>query len=401
MAELLAPGIVDPADLDYWADPHAVLAAARARGRIGRTPHGEPVLLGYEDAHEALRHPLLETFGVAAILARNNVTEGPFHDWCQLLLLSMRPPDHTRLRALVRKAFTARQVERVRPGTRDRLRRLLAGPREAGRVEWVGEIAHELPVWVICELVGVPSADRDVIKAWTVDIGHAFTNSLSADQLRRADDAVRSLYGYLQTLIIRRRKAPRDDLLSALVHAEQDGDRLRTTELYAIVANLLVGGHNTTRGLLSIAACLLAQHPAQFALLRAGGAVEATEEVLRYEAPIPSTVRLARADVSLAGTRVAAGEAVHVSFLAANRDPARFASPDRFDVRRADVRPISFGFGIHHCVGAALARLEAQEAIAELATTVRELVLEIDEPRWEPFLQVRRIEAVPLSFRSV
>lgn len=398
MSAALEPAIVDPASSEYWEDPYGVLAAARRQGRTARTPQGELALLGYADGHEALRHPKLQTFGVQALLERVGVTEGPFHDWSKLLLLSMNPPDHTRLRGLVRKAFSPRQIERVRPATRDKLRHLLAESRDRGQVEWVSAIAHELPVWVICELVGAPPEDRDTFKQWTVDIGHAFSQRLSAEQLDRANNAVTSLYGYLRELVDKRRRAPQDDLLSALVHAEEDGDRLSTDELHAIVANLLVGGHNTTRTLLSICALLLAQHPDQFRRVAddPGLVGNTVEEVLRFEAPIPSSMRQALEDVELAGAQVRAGEAVFVSFLSANHDPDHFDRPELFDVARKDIRPISFGHGIHHCVGSPLARLEAQEAVAELTSSFRSIELEIDRPRWEPFVQVRRIEELPL-----
>jgi cytochrome P450 len=281
--------------------------------------------------------------------------------------------------------------------------KLIDRHRDTGRMEWVADVAHEVPIWAICELVGVPSADRDQFKQWTLDVSLVFSNRLDPADRRTAEDALTALYGYIDELVAYRRRAPVDDLLSALVHAEAGGDRLSALELEAMIANLLNGGHETTRSMLSIAVALLVEHPDAYATLQEdpGLVPDAVEEVLRYESPIVSTMRVADAPVTVAGVPLEVGEPVVLSLLAANRDPARFAAPDRFDVRRPDVRPVSFGFGIHHCVGAALARLEGQEVLTELVTSCRGLELEIAAPVWTPFLQVRRIERLPVSFSPV
>ena len=369
---------------------------------MARTPDGQLVLLGYADVDEALRHPALSTFSLTAVLANAGVDDGPLYDWLHRIMLGMNPPDHTRLRGLVNRAFTPRRVEDLRPRTRAYAAELIDRHRADGRMDWVRDFAHELPIWVICELVGVPTADRDQFKQWTLDVSLVFSNRLTPDDRRVAEDALTSLYGYIAELIAYRRHEPADDLLSALVHAEADGDRLTELELEAMIANLLNGGHETTRSMLSIAVALLLAHPDALSALQSdpGLIPNAVEEVLRYESPILSTMRVADEPVVLAGVPLAAGEPVVLSFLAANRDPDRFTDPDRFDVRRSDVRPVSFGFGIHHCVGAALARLEGQEVLSELVTTCCDLELEIPAPRWTPYLQVRRIEALPISFTT-
>jgi cytochrome P450 len=314
-------------------------------------------------------------------------------------MLAMDPPEHTRLRSLVSRAFTPRQVDQVRAGVRRRVHELLEPHRRAGSVEWVADVAHEIPIWTICELIGVPPSDRDLVKRWTLEVGRVFTNVLGPDDRRAAEDALADLYAYTRTLVADRRAHPRDDLLTALVQAEEDGRQLSEPELQAMVPNLLNGGHDTTRSLLSIAVVVLLDHPEQLRLLHddPGLVPGAVEEVLRYEPPVVSTMRLASRDLELGGEPVAAGEMVHLSILAANRDPATFPDPDRFDVRRRGAPSVSFGFGAHHCVGAALARLEGQEVLGELLATCRDLRLEIPAPRWVPFVQVRRIESLPLS----
>lgn len=398
--------VIDVADPAFWVDPSAALSRVRAAAPAARTATGELVLLRYQDVQDALRHPELRTFAVEALLQGNGVTSGPLHEWCQLLMLNTDPPEHTRLRRLVGRAFTPRQVEAIRPRVRAQAAGLLAAQRIEGgaecRLEWVGDLAHELPIWVICELIGVPAADRHLFKQWTVDVGLVFANVVTDEQRQVATDALTSLFGYVRELIAERRRSPGDDLLSGLIQAEEAGDRLSTLELEAMVANLLNGGHETTRALLTIAVVVLARHPDQFARLQAQPELVpgAVEELLRYEAPIVSTLRRAHVDVEVGGARVQAGEVVITSFLAANRDPDRFEQPDAFDVTRTDVRPVSFGSGIHHCIGAALARLEAQEVVAELAASYRSLELRA-EPVWEPFFQVRRMESVPVTMQAM
>ena len=395
--------IVDPQDPAFWADPHGTLRSARERADVARTPDGQLVLLRYSDVDEALRHPAMSTYSLTAVLTNAGVADGPLYDWLHRIMLGMNPPDHTRLRGLVNRAFTPRRVESLRGPVRAYAKERIDRHRDDGRMEWVGDVAHEVPIWAICELVGVPSADRDQFKQWTLDVSLVFSNRLDPADRRTAEDALTALYGYIAELVEHRRREPADDLLSALVHAEADGDRLSALELEAMIANLLNGGHETTRSMLSIAVALLLAHPDVLAALQEepGLVANAVEEVLRYESPIVSTMRVADAPVELGGVGLEPGDPVVLSFLAANRDPARFAAPDRFDVRRDDVRPVSFGFGIHHCVGAALARLEGQEVLTELVTSCRALELEIAAPAWTPFLQVRRIESLPVSFRTV
>jgi len=433
--------VLDPA---LWDDPHGALAQARSAGPVARTPDGEPTLLRYDDVDEALRHPGLATFSVQSLLDHNGIADGPLREWCDLLMLSLEGDDHARLRGLVSRAFTPRRVDAARAGARSFVRSLFAsasvgspapagpggapGPTEPpggettgeadaagigdatgadggrGRLDWVADVAHELPVWVVCEMLGVPSDDRHLFKEWTVDLALTFANVLTPDERARAEQALTSLYDYVRALVAERRAGgPSDDLLGALVAAEHEGHRLSPAELEAMVVNLLQGGHETTRSALSIAMATLLVHPDQLDRLHADPSLVpgAVEELLRFESPTFSTMRVARQPVTIGPVTLGAGEPVHLSLLAANRDPDRFDRADVLDVGRSDVRHVSFGYGVHHCIGAALARLELQEALAELVTSCREISLEIDAPVWVPYLQVRRVESLPLSFRRV
>ena len=394
--------VIDLHDAEVWRDLNGTLAKARADGPVARTADGTLVFLRYADVNEGLRHHAMSTAALDALLLGNGVTDGPLWDWCHRIMLSMDPPAHTRLRSSVSKAFSARRLQAVRGPVRAKARALLDAHRAEGRMDWVSDFAHELPIWVICELIGVPVEDRHLFKEWTIELSLVFSNVLTDDDRVVAENALEALFGYVRDLIAERRRRPADDLLSALINPSDGADRLSDIELEAMVANLLNGGHETTRTFLSIAVPVLLAHPDQLALLRdrpdlMPGAVE---ELLRYESPIVSTMRIAREDLTLGGIPVGGGEMVILSFLAANRDPEQFREPERFDIRRPDVRPVSFGFGIHHCVGAALARLEGEEALTELVTTCGELELEC-EPEWLPFFQVRRIKSLPLRFAPV
>jgi cytochrome P450 len=394
--------VLDPA---LWADPHGALA--RAEGPVARTTDGQPMLLRYADVDEALRHPGLATFSVPSLLDHNGIADGPLREWCELLMLSLEGDDHARLRGLVSRAFTPRRVETARAGVRAFVRDLL--DRADGRIDWVHDVAHELPVWVVCEMLGVPSDDRHLFKEWTVDLALAFANVLTDDERARAEHALTSLYAYVRALVASRRAAAGasdgpDDLLGALVETSHEDQRLSGTELEAMVVNLLQGGHETTRSALSIALATLLDQPAQLDRLHGDPSLvpNAVEELLRYESPTFSTMRVARSEpVTIGPVTLEPGQPVHLSLLAANRDPDRFERADVLDVGRTDVRHVSFGYGVHHCIGAALARLELQEALAELVSSCRSIELEIDAPVWVPYLQVRRVESLPITFSRV
>jgi cytochrome P450 len=403
---MTTPATIDVLDPALWDDPHGALARARAAGPVARTSDGQPVLLRYGDVDEALRHPGLATFSVQSLLDQNGIADGPLREWCDLLMLSLEGDDHTRLRGLVSRAFTPRRVDEARAGARAFVHDLLASGGVGGWLVWVHDVAHELPVWVVCEMLGVPSDDRHLFKEWTVDLALTFANVLTPAERARTEHALSSLYDYVRALVAERRDRrgrPTDDLLGALVDVEHEGQRLSPAEPEAMVVNLLQGGHETTRSALSIALASLLAHPDQLDRLHADPSLVpgAVEELLRFESPTFSTMRIARQPVTIGPITLQEDEPVHLSLMAANRDPDRFDRADVLDVGRSDVRHVSFDYGVHHCIGAALARLELQEALAELVTSCREISLEIAAPVWVPYLQVRRIEALPLSFRRV
>jgi cytochrome P450 len=314
------------------------------------------------------------------------------------VLVFMDPPDHTRLRGLISKAFTPRSVERLRPRIGELTEELLAPLRDAGRFDVINDFAFPLPVTVICELLGVPAEDREMFRQQTRDLAVILDWDVTAEQFGGAAGAAVNFAAYLVPLFEERRRAPRADLISALVAAEEAGDRLGADELLTTVVLLLTAGHETTMNLIGNGLLALLRNPDQLEVLRARPELmpSAVEELLRYDSPVRLTVRTALADVTVAGEAVRTGEQVIAMLDAANHDPAVFESPDVLDVTRDAHRHVAFGAGAHYCLGAALARAEAQVALAAL-TALPELELAIDEPAWRPLVTFHALQSLPVA----
>jgi cytochrome P450 len=307
--------------------------------RDGRLGHMPPDMLAFVGLPDWAEHPALRQF-FTSMLAQN-------------------PPDHTRLRRLVSSTFTARRVQSLRPAIEAMVAGLLDGL--AGDTDFVERFAFPLPVNVIGELLGVPPADRAQFQTLVRDWSQVL-DVITPEVLARADPAATVIRDYLAGLAAERRAAPRDDLISALVAAEAGGDRLTEDELLTMAALLFGAGFETTTNLLANGLVALDRNPGQ----AFGDPAVAVEELLRYDSPVQIVSRVAYEDVELGGTTVAAGERVVAYLGAGNRDPERFADPHRLDLARADNAPLSFGGGIHYCLGAPLARLEARIAFPAL-----------------------------------
>jgi cytochrome P450 len=314
-------------------------------------------------------------------------------------MLDLDPPDHTRLRALVHKAFTPRLVERLRERVQIICDRLLDRVQQNDAIDLVRQFALPLPVTVIAELLGIPWSDRTRFHRWS-------NRMVSVTSSRDAFFAIPDVWlfmRYLRRLFGRRRADPRDDLITALVRAEEAGTTLSEDELLAMVVLLLIAGHETTVNLIASGTLALLQHPDQLALLARDPALirPAVEELLRYTSPVEiATERFAREDVTLAGTTIPRGELVLAVLASANRDERRFATPDALDIARQPNEHLAFGHGPHYCLGAAFARLEGQIAIA---TVLRRLPdLRLARPpgslRWRKGLFLRGLEQLPLAF---
>lgn len=285
-------------------------------------------------------------------------------------MLFMDDPDHRRVRGLLSRAFSRRATESLRPRVEEIAGDLLEGMAQRGApVELIGEFASPLPIIVIAEILGVDPADRADFKRWSDDLALQFNPLLDAEDAARVASSFEAIHGYLGDAVERRRRAPGDDLISALIAVQdEDGERLSDDEMVRVLRLLLAAGNITTTDLIGNGVHLLLRHPDQLAALVADPSLvpQAVEEILRYEPPVVATDRIAPEGATVAGCPVAHGEWVMPVLVTANRDPAAHEDPDRFDIHRPDVRHVSFGGGAHHCLGAPLARLEAQVALARL-----------------------------------
>lgn len=289
----------------------------------------------------------------------------PGYDGPPPTMLQSDPPRHTRLRGLVSQAFTPRVVEQLEPRIREIATALVDAVSPAREADLVEALTYPLPVIVIAEILGIPGEDREQFKRWSNDVVDSLGTGLAGEQRGQAIETVEAMRVYFGELIEERRIHPRNDLISGLVAAEVDGQRLDPVDLLQMLILLLVAGNETTTNLIGNAIIEFMAHPAELAKVRQqpGLLPDAIEEVLRHSSPVQATVRRATRETEIGGKKIAAGQAVVLWLGSANRDPEVFAEPDTFDVTRAPNRHLSFGHGIHFCLGAPLARLEARVAL--------------------------------------
>jgi len=304
------------------------------------------------------------------------------------------------LRHLVNKAFTPRHIEAMRPRIASIVDQLLEPLLEVGRMDFVRDFAHPLPVIVIAEMLGVPVADQAELKQWSDDMALALDPLQVGARRAEGDRAAVEMTKLFQRVAEDRRRAPRDDLLSALLAAEEQGDRLSMDELLATCVLLLFAGNETTTNLLGNGVLALLRNPGELALLQQDPSLVrgAVEELLRYDSPLQFAARLAREDVEIDGRTLRAGQRAVLLLGSANHDPAEFADPDRLDVRRQDHRHVAFGFGMHFCVGAGLARAEAQIALDTLVRRLPGIALGADPPVRRPSIALRGLSSLPVEF---
>jgi len=317
-------------------------------------------------------------------------------------MLFRDPPDHTRLRALVSKAFTPKVIENMRSHIQDIVNRVLDRVQGAGRMDVIADLAYPLPVTVICEMLGVPTEDQGAIRQWSADVAQsldAIGLPTDAEIVTRGRAARRELGEYFRRLLPERRRQPREDLLSLLIAAEEQGDKLTEGELLATCVLLFIAGHETTVNLIGNGLLALLRNPAELARLRTDSTLlqSAIEELLRYDSPVQRTARITNTDVVIDGQTITKGSMVVAAIGAANRDPAHFTDPDRLDIGRRDNRHVAFGFGIHFCLGAPLARVEGQIALGTLLRRMPNLAL-AGTPTWRASSTLRGLEALPVSF---
>lgn len=390
--------LVDPDEL--IDDPYAVYARLREAGPVHRITgtDGLPAWLvtRYDDVRQALADPRLS-------LDKRNAAPGGYRGLAlppalDANLLNMDPPDHTRIRRLVSKAFTPRRVDLLREPIRKTADVLLDAIAPLGRADLISSYAAPLPITVICDLLGVTPDDRQDFRSWT--------DALVAPdpaQPEKAKQAVRAMLGFFTGLLAAKRAAPADDLLSALIAVRDDEDRLTEDELMSLAFLILFAGYENTVHLIGNATLALLSHPDQLAVLRAapGRLGLAIEELARYDGPAPLAIRrFPTEDVTVGGVGIPAGETVLLSLAAAHRDPRRFTDPDRLDIGRDATGHLALGHGIHYCLGAPLARMETEIALAALLDRFPGIALDLlpDGPQWRPSMRARGLLSLPVRY---
>jgi cytochrome P450 len=398
----------DPRDPAFIANPYPVYHELRETTPVWRSPFGRTFLTRYEDASLLMRHrglgkdytepeALIRRFGPTAM-------QEPAVVELSHMMLMRDPPDHTRLRGLVTKVFTARKIEDMRAGIQAITDRLLDAVAKRGEMDAIRDLAFPLPVLVICELLGIPEADRARFVTATAS-GAALLNPVppTREELDRANEGTLTTGAYFEALFEQRRKAPRDDLLSLLVQAEEAGDRLTTEELRANVTLLFAAGHETTVNLIGNGIWSLLDNPSQWAAIRDDAALipNAIEEILRFECPVQAVARTVAEPIEFGGIEFQKGELIVALIGAANRDPAVFPDPDRLDVTRERLKPLSFGGGIHFCIGAQLARIEAEIVFSTLLRRMPDLRLTgRGAPRWRESFTLRGLTTLPATWSA-
>jgi cytochrome P450 len=318
-------------------------------------------------------------------------------------MIHMDPPDHTRLRGLVNKAFTPKTVEAMAGHIQEIINSLLDAVRSHGRMDLIEDFAYPLPVTVIAEMLGVPAEDRARFKHWSDEVSVVLGGdvaALSETALRRATTAREELADYFKDIVRQRRKNPGTDLISALTQAEEEGGKLSEDELYSTVVLLLVAGNETTTNLIGNGMLALLRHPDEMRKVwdSPSRVPTAVEEMLRFDSPVQLTTRMAKTDLEIQGTKIQKGDWLYLVVGAANRDPAQFPDPDRFDVTRTENKHIAFGAGAHFCLGAPLARLEAQIAVRALRDHFPTLRVGEETIEYRNNFNLRGLKSLPVIF---
>ncbi|MBM3139411.1 MAG: cytochrome P450 [Chloroflexi bacterium] len=401
LRERLRSGVVwNPLDDGYQQDPVPAHARLRERDPVHRSELlGVWILSRYAEIDEILRDH--DRFSSATRRATSGDAARGVQELDVPSMLFLDPPDHTRLRALVARAFTRRSIDSWRARIEQIVEELLDELSEVGEFDLIERFANPLPTLVIAEMLGVPGADYDRFRQWSDLIARTLEPTLTAGELQQAMVARDELRAYFAEIAEQRRLEPREDLVSVLVAAEEGGDRLTHEELITMLILLLVAGNETTTNLIGNGVLALLRHPDQLAWLRAHpeSADAAIEELLRYDGPVQTDGRAALEDVVIGGKQVRRGEQVILLLGAANHDPREFVDPDRLDLSRGDKSHLSFGRGIHHCLGAPLARLEGQVAIPAIVARFPGLRLTGERPRFKDQVVLRGLRSLRVSTR--
>ncbi len=392
-------GGCNPLDPVFRDNPYPALARLREVDPVNLTPVGIWRLLRYQDVVHLLkdvRCGVRTTDGFLPGVDESQLTSQ------RLFMLQQDPPTHTRLRRLVSRAFTPRALAALRETIQRIVDESLDRVAAHGEMDVIKDLALPVPATMICEMLGVPAEDRDRFTVWTAEATFGLAAAIIPPEvLAQAQAAGESLAAYFEALIERRRSSLTEDILSGLIRAEEEGDRLNGPELISQSIGLLIAGFETTIGLIGNGVRALIRHPAEVAKLRERPELidSAVEECLRYEGPIVLTPRILHEDAEFGGKTIVKDTMVWAMLASANHDPARFPDPERFDIERADNDHVAFGGGPHFCLGYHLAQLEARAAIGTLVARLDDLKLESETVDWGRSL-FRVPGSLPISFRA-
>ncbi|HSK03715.1 MAG TPA: cytochrome P450 [Kofleriaceae bacterium] len=402
------PGVMfNPFSPEFRANPYAQYAALREAGAVIQVPFGGWMVTRYEPVDRVLRSSAFRTprgyreAGDPAGPPRY-APAGKLSLHRRLWLLFQSGDSHARLRKLIMKVFTPRAVRALAPSIEALVGELLAPALERGTMEVIGDLAYPLPATVICELLGVPAADRDLNRTWAAAVAATLEPVCSDAQIEAAEAAMLEWDAYIRELLAARRRTPGEALLDAMLAVEEDDARLSEDEIAANATFLFLAGHETTTNLIGNGLLALLRHPDQLAKLRGEpGLVEnAIEELLRFDSPVQLAPRVALERIEIEGVTLEPEVPILLALACANHDPRRFERPDDLDVTRADPKPLSFGGGAHYCVGAALARLESKYAFEQLVTRTRRIELAADQVTWRPSFSLRGLVALPIALQT-
>jgi cytochrome P450 len=401
------PVMFNPFDPEFRKNPYPTYQRLLEEDPVQESPLGGLVLSRYADCVSLLRDPRGSSdFRKSDAFREQALAQGL--DYEALLMenrsfLFLDPPDHTRLRGLVNKAFTPRVVESLRPRIEAIVTDLLDAALKRGEMDVMEDFAYPLPVTIICDMLGVPVEDNVRFRAWTKEAARSLDpeDLLTPAESAKRQETFDAFHAYFEDLIAKRRAAPQDDLISALIAVEDEGTRLSHDELISTCILLLIAGHETTVNLIGNGTLQLLRHPDQLRLLRdrPGLLKTAVEELLRFDPPVQLTGRMALEDIPFGDKVLKKGQQAVILVGAANRDPVQFPDPQRLDITREDNRHIAFGMGIHFCLGAPLARVEGQIALGQLVRRTSELAMTVEEPPYKENLVLRGLESLPVKLR--
>ena len=393
---------LNPFEPGFFDNPYDQYRRLRAESPVHENPLGPWTLTRYDDCSRLLRDPSLSVEDANANADRRArlFTDEERRERGSLAILNLDPPDHTRIRRLVSKAFTPRRVETLIPRVQELVDGMLAAVEPTGRMDVIADLAFPLPFAVISEMLGMPEADRDQLRGWSHTVVKTLEPLTTTDDVPELVAASDAMVQHVTAAIEWKRRTPADDLLSAMIAAEEEGDRLSTEELVAQVVLLFIAGHETTVNLIGNGTLALLRNPDQLALLRAQPDLigNGIEELLRFDSPVQFSRRIALQPIEIDGNLVEPGSFIFTILGAANHDPAHFGpTADELDLTRREApHHISFGGGIHHCLGAVLARAEARVAIGTLVSRYPDLELANDTPAWNGRIVLRGLDELPV-----